>query len=175
MSTERLDYRDSELLQFSATVVAVEGSGDRTLIETDRTAFYPTSGGQPHDTGYLGDAKVIEVADQDGRVVHIVEGESESAGQSILGRIDGARRRDHMQQHSGQHILSQAFEHAAGLRTVSFHLGTTSCTIDLDRARVSEDEIRRAERLAQSVVLDDRPILTHFTESDDLELSSRPR
>jgi alanyl-tRNA synthetase len=131
----------------------------------DRTAFYPTSGGQPFDTGTLGAARVVEVVDEDdGRVVHVVEGETQPG--PVHGKIDWPRRFEHMQQHTGQHLLSAAFDHLLQVRTVSFHLGTASSTIDLAR-EVTADEIARAEREANRVVWEDRPVTIRFADAEE--------
>jgi alanyl-tRNA synthetase len=162
--TERLYYTDPYLTEFDASVIAVEAlDGGRRAAVLDRTAFYPTSGGQPFDTGSLSGARVIDVIDRDdGVVLHVVEGEV-SAG-AVRGRIDWARRFDHMQQHTGQHVLSAAFDRLMGARTVSFHLGSSSSTIDLSR-EVSAAEIARAETDANRVVWEDRPVTIRFADA----------
>ncbi|HVC33118.1 MAG TPA: DHHA1 domain-containing protein [Chloroflexota bacterium] len=142
--------------------------GGRSAVTLDRTAFYPTSGGQPHDTGVLGGAPVVDVVDAGDAVLHVLDGVPPAVGAAVAGRIDADRRRDHTQQHTGQHALSQAFERACSLRTVSFHLGAEYCTIDLDTPALGSDAVRRAERLANEVVLEDRPILVHFADASDL-------
>ena len=130
--TERIYYTDPYAAEFDATVVNVEpvsGDANGHAVVLDRTAFYPTSGGQPFDTGTLGNARVVDVIDAgDGRIVHVVEGAVPSG--PVRGRIDWPRRFEHMQQHTGQHVLSAAFDRALQVRTVSFHLGTSSSTID---------------------------------------------
>src|SRR5919204_6542797 len=144
--TERLYYRDSYLKEFDAVVrsCAYDPAADRAFVSLDRTAFYPTSGGQPFDTGTLGGRRVVDVVDrEDGDVAHIIEGSLEP-GLQVHGTIDWARRFDHMQQHTGQHLLSAAFDRTAQARTVSFHLGTASSTIDLSRD-LRPDVITRAE------------------------------
>src|SRR5205085_5064266 len=117
-TTERLYYSDSHLLEFDARVVSVSKLVDgRALVALDRTAFYPTGGGQPFDTGTLGAARVVDcVESEDAGVLHVLEGEAPEAGASVRGRGDGARRRDYMQQDTGQHILSQAFVGLCGAR-----------------------------------------------------------
>lgn len=164
--TERLYYADPYLKEFSAHVLAVEIATDgRRLAVLDRTAFYPTSGGQPFDTGTLGAARVTDVVDrEDGVIVHVCEGELTSG--PIEGRIDWDRRFDHMQQHTGQHVLSAAFDRFAQARTESFHLGISSATIDLAR-EVSPDEIRRAEAEANRVVWEDRPVAIRFVHAEE--------
>src|SRR5687767_1150927 len=129
---ERLYYNDPYLREFDATVLSVENAGGRQVARLDRTAFYPTSGGQPFDVGTLGDARVVEVVDADhGEVLHVVEGPL-TAGARVTGRVDWTRRFDHMQQHTGQHVLSAAFDRLLNARTESFHLGADSATIDLN-------------------------------------------
>ena len=173
--TERLYYTDSYLREFEANVVeevsSVEGA-TRQAVVLDRTAFYPTSGGQPFDTGALGDARVLDVIDrQDGVVLHVVDAAVPLG--AVRGRIDWNRRFEHMQQHTGQHILSAAFEHTAGARTVSFHLGSASSTIDFAR-EVSAAEITTAESAANDVVWDDRAIGVRFvTEQEAAALPLR--
>src|SRR5678815_2235812 len=121
-----------------------------SAVVLDRTAFYPTSGGQPFDTGQLGSAMVIDVVDGDDEVIrHVIEGELEPG--PVRGKIDWSRRFEHMQQHTGQHVLSAAFDRLVGARTESFHLGSTSSTIDLNRT-LSAADIERAESEANRVV-----------------------
>src|SRR5437870_5443198 len=131
-TTERLYYSDSHLLEFDARVVSVSTLVDgRALVALDRTAFYPTGGGQPFDTGTLGAARVVDCMEDDAsRVLHVLEGEAPEAGASVRGRVDGARRRDHMQQHTGQHILSQAFVELYDAQTRSFRMTSDACEID---------------------------------------------
>jgi alanyl-tRNA synthetase len=162
--TERLYYTDSFLAEFDAQVLKVVTAPDgRPAVVLDRTAFYPTSGGQPFDTGTLGAAPVVDVIDQeDGTILHVVEAAVERG--PILGRIDWGRRFDHMQQHTGQHVLSAAFDRLLGVRTVSFHLGAGSSTIDLARDLPS-DEIDRAEDDANRIVWANRPVRISFADA----------
>jgi alanyl-tRNA synthetase len=161
----RIYYTDSLLTTFEANVVSCDTNGEAPRVVLDRTAFYPTSGGQPHDLGSLGDARVLDVIDEDDHVVHVVD-RPLRVGAPVAGRIDWARRFDHMQQHTGQHILSAAFDRTAGVRTESFHLGTAHCTIDLAR-EVSAREIAVAEDLANAVVWEDRPVTVRFVSEDE--------
>lgn len=135
----------------------------------DQTAFYPTSGGQPHDIGVLNQVPVLEVVDEEHAVVHIVAGDPPPIGSAVTGQINRARRLDHTEQHSGQHILSQAFERTGRLKTVSFHLGPDTCTIDLDRADVDRSAVREAEALANDVVLEDRSVKVHLVDEAEVE------
>jgi alanyl-tRNA synthetase len=134
--TERLYLADPYLARFDADVLAERRLGDRTAVVLSRTAFYPEGGGQPADRGTLGPARVVDVQEVEGEILHAVEG-AVPAGR-VTGVLDWARRFDHMQQHHGQHLLSAAFEAALGAHTVSFHLGEETCTIDLD---VSADRL----------------------------------
>ncbi len=163
VATERLYYRDSFLYEFDATVVDVLERGGRTAVVLDRSVFYPTSGGQIFDTGKLiatgAEARVAEVAEEeDGRILHFVEGAAPQKGSAVHGQVDADRRRDHMQQHSGQHILSAAFVRLFEMPTVSFHMGAETCTIDLDTKSLSDKQLFRAEHLANQVVTEDRPV-----------------
>jgi alanyl-tRNA synthetase len=161
--TARLYYTDPYLREFDATVVATTTHDGRAAVVLDRTAFYPTSGGQPYDVGTLSDAHVIEVLDDDeGRVLHVVDRVPGAA--AVRGAIDWTRRFDHMQQHTGQHVLSAAFDRLLGARTESFHLGTEYSTIDLARD-LSPADVARAETEANRVVWEDRPVEVRFASA----------
>ncbi len=172
--SERLYYTDPYLREFDARVIRVEPRGGGAFLALDRTAFYPTSGGQPFDVGALDDLRVVDVVDEeeeDGSIVHVVEvdrsGQALPApGQLVHGTIDWARRFDHMQQHTGQHVLSAAFDRLFGLRTVSFHLGTASATIDLAREAPVRD-IAAAEDEANRVVWEDRGVSIRFVSAEE--------
>jgi alanyl-tRNA synthetase len=166
MSSERLYYTDAYLIEFDAVVRDVTRKDDRWVVILDRTAFYPTSGGQPSDTGTLGDAHVVDVLEmEDGTVAHTVDRELEKNCR-VRGHIDWVRRFDHMQQHTGQHLLSAAFEREVGAKTVSFHLGASSATIDLDK-ELSADQISRAEETANNVLWEDREICVKFVTAHE--------
>jgi alanyl-tRNA synthetase len=170
--THRLYYTDPYLRAFDAGVVAVQARDDRTVVVLDQTAFYPTSGGQPFDIGTLGEWRVLDVIDEDdGTIAHVIEGAGvggamPAAGQTVHGEIDWARRFDHMQQHTGQHVLSAAFDKLFSIRTVSFHLGAEVSTIDLART-VSAQEIDAAEREANRIVWEDRPVTIRFADEQE--------
>ena len=162
--TERIYYSDPSLAEFEATVTGVETMDGRQAVRLDRTAFYPTSGGQPHDRGTLGNARVIDVVDEEnGDVLHFIEGEVVT-GNKVPGRIDWTRRFDHMQQHTGQHVLSAAFDTLLKARTESFHLGADYATIDLAR-ELTPAEIARAENDANRIVWEDRPVHIRFVDA----------
>lgn len=168
--TDRLYYRDSFLYDFEAEVRDVIET-PRPAVTLDRTVFYPTSGGQIHDTGWItsGAAKhhVTEVADaEDGQVVHYIEAPAKdlAPGSRIRGEIDVVRRRDHMQQHSGQHVLSAAFVRLFDMPTVSFHMADDYCSIDLETLTLTKEQIESAERLANEVILENRPVDIRFVK-----------
>ena len=170
--TSRLYYHNSFLCDFDATVADIASVNDRTAVILDQTAFYPTSGGQTFDTGWMSLAngervRVQEVADrEDGAVLHFVE-DPLPKGSRIHGVIDAERRRDHMQQHSGQHVLSAAFVRLFNIPTVSFHMGSDSCSIDLDTKSLSAAQIEAAEALANQVVTDNRPVGIRFVSQEE--------
>src|SRR5438105_6725969 len=164
--TDRLYYTDPYNREFDATVARVDQREGRTIVMLDRTSFYPTSGGQPFDTGTLGDSRVVDVFDEDdGSIAHVVDG-ALPVGQAAHGVIDWPRRFDHMQQHTGQHVLSAAFERLFGVRTLSFHLGADLSTIDLAR-ETTPSEIAKAEDAANAVVWDDRPVAIRFASVEE--------
>lgn len=167
--TIRLYYSDSTLTRFTAAIVATEQVDGRVAIRLDQTAFYPTSGGQPHDIGSLGSGRVVEVVDRgDGGVWHFVEVETvEEVGKILQGHIDWSRRFDHMQQHSGQHVLSAAFARLCEARTVGFHLGEGVSTIDLDRL-LSSEQVSACESDANTVVWDNRVVDVRFASSEEV-------
>jgi alanyl-tRNA synthetase len=165
--TTRIYYDDSRTTTFDAVVLACELAGERYEVTLDCTAFYPTSGGQPFDTGSIADAQVVEVIERDDdHVVHVVTRALEP-GTRVGGAIDVARRRDHMEQHTGQHVLSAAFDRACGVATVGFHMGEESSTIDLAR-EVTTKEIEAAEDLANHVIREDRPVCVRVVTADQV-------
>ncbi len=164
--TERLYYTDAYLQRCESVVVSCMPAGEQFEVVLAATAFYPTSGGQPHDTGTLGQRRVLDVEDREAAgVVHVVDGALE-VGTRVTGAIDWTRRFDHMQQHTGQHVLSAAFESACNARTESVHLGASSATIDLGRV-VSPHEIAAAEGDANRVVWEDREVHVRFVTADE--------
>jgi alanyl-tRNA synthetase len=172
--TDRLYYHDSFLYDFDAEVREVTDSPRPGLV-LDRSAFYPTSGGQVFDTGWItsnSDAKfrVTEVADrEDGKVVHYVEATRDiKPGTRVHGQIDATRRRDHMQQHSGQHVLSAAFIQLSDLHTVSFHMADDYCSIDLDTPTLTKEQIESAERLANEIILENRAVDIRFVPREEV-------
>jgi alanyl-tRNA synthetase len=162
---ERIYYTDPYARQFEATVVSVTTKDGQPVAVLDRTAFYPTSGGQPFDTGTLNGVRVTQVEEDDaGEILHVLDRAIEPG--PVQGEIDWDRRFDHMQQHTGQHVLSAAFDRVCGAPTVSFHLGAERSTIDLSR-EPRPDEIAAAEREANRVVWEDRPVSIRFSAADE--------
>jgi alanyl-tRNA synthetase len=153
--TERLHRQDPYLLEFYAEVRARREHDGRPAVVLDRTAFYAESGGQPWDLGTLGEARVLAVVESGAEVLHVLD--RPLPADRVQGRVDAERRRDHMQQHHGQHLLSKAFVETARAATVAFHLGSDDTTIDLDRF-VTEAQARAAEALVNSVVWEARPV-----------------
>jgi alanyl-tRNA synthetase len=170
--TERLYYQDSFLYEFDAEIRDV-AHDPRPALVLDRTAFYPTSGGQIFDTGSISYEQashaVTEVAEmEDGRVVHYLEAPADlRPGTQVRGRIDRERRRDHMQQHSGQHVLSAAFIHLFNFPTISFHMAGDYCSIDLETLSLTKEQVESAERLANEIILENRPVDIRFVTREE--------
>ena len=158
--TERLYYSDSHLIEFEARVVGVtDRVSGWTAVVLDRTAFYPTGGGQPSDTGTLNGSRVAEcVDDGDNGVLHMIQGPTPARDSVVRGRVDWARRLDHIQQHTGQHILSQALITLFNAPTRSFRVMEASCEIDVELNNPTTEIIERAVELANNVVWEDRAI-----------------
>ena len=159
-TTDRLYYDDSRLLEFDARVVRVsEGEDGQIAVTLDRTAFYPTGGGQPNDTGTLGDARVVDCIDvEQAGVLHIIQGPAPEIGDSVVGKVDWLRRLDHMQQHTGQHILSAAFVKLFDAPTRSFRVLGHECEIDVALDDPTDDRIEQAVDLANQIIWESRPI-----------------
>ena len=168
-ATERLYYQDSHLIEFEARVVDVtERVSGWTAVVLDRTAFYPTGGGQPSDTGTLNGARVVECIDDGDRgVLHVVQGAAPALDAVVAGRVDWSRRLDHMQQHTGQHILSQAFVNLFNAPTKSFRVLDQSCEIDVELADPTTEIIERAVELANNVIWEDRVITIHNVSAEE--------
>ena len=170
--THRLYYSDSYAMRFEAIVVEETTHDGKPALVLNQTYFYPTSGGQPQDTGTINALAVISVAvrDEDAAILHILESPSPSLqGQTVACEVNWARRFDHMQQHTGQHILTQAFIQTAQAKTVSFHLSPESVTIDLDVNGLTDSQIEAAENLANQVIQADKAVTATIRQSDDQE------
>jgi alanyl-tRNA synthetase len=168
VKTERLYYNDPYLLEFDANVVDTRTLLGRAGVVLDKTAFYPTSGGQPNDLGTINEVALIDCIEVEatGTVIHILESEVKPG--VVHCRIDAGRRADHMQQHSGQHVLSQAFVELFNWPTVSFHLGTAHCTIDLPAEAVTREQCERAEELANRIIRDNRSVAVRYVSQEKI-------
>jgi alanyl-tRNA synthetase len=178
--TDRLYYHDSFLREFDAMVISCTPEGPRWKVILNKTAFYPTSGGQPHDVGVLGDAQVVEVVDapnaasgpdvsKSGDPHHVVHyTTAEVPAGPVHGHIDWPRRLDHMQQHTAQHLLSAAFIELFGFQTVSFHLGKEISTIDLAAPSLVPRQLETAERRTNEIIFEDRPVEIRFGTAQEL-------
>jgi alanyl-tRNA synthetase len=165
--TERLYYRDSFLREFDARVESCEQQGGRWKVVLDRTAFYPTSGGQSHDLGKLNGVPVMEVADGENEKVLHYTSAALPAG-AVHGEIDWQRRLDHMQQHTGQHLLSAAFIELFKFPTVSFHLGKETSTMDLEAPTIVARHLEAAERRVNEIIFEDRVVEIRFGTAEEL-------
>ncbi len=159
--TERLYYSDSLLSDFDAKVV--EASSDGLRLYFDRTAFYPSSGGQPFDMGEVNGVLVADVIDEGERIAHVLS--APVSAPSVHCRVDMARRRDHMQQHTGQHLLSAVLAEMFGIATVSFHLGAEASTIDVDVAMLDAAKIAAVERRVNEVVTENRTVSVSYEDA----------
>jgi alanyl-tRNA synthetase len=159
--THRLYYTDSYVREFEAAVTG--RSDDSRRIYLDRTAFYPTSGGQPFDTGQLSGIAVIDVIDEGERVAHVLA--DPLFADRVVGRIDWPRRFDHMQQHTGQHLLSAVLADQVGTATIAVHFGRESSTLDLEAASLTPAQVAEAEERANQLVVENRPVVVSFEEA----------
>src|SRR6266849_44038 len=178
-ATERLYYNDSHLIEFEARVVDIsERVSGWTAVTLDRTAFYPTGGGQPSDTGTLNGLRVVEcIDDENDGVLHVIQGRPPEIGANVKGRVDWLRRLDHIQQHTGQHILSQAFVTLFNGPTRGFRVLGDCCEIDVELANPSNEVIERGVELANNIIWEDRLITIQTVTSQaaaDLPLRKEP-
>ncbi|MGH7509530.1 MAG: alanyl-tRNA editing protein [Gemmatimonadales bacterium] len=160
--THRLYYTDSYIRDFEANVVEMADEGRRVYL--DQTAFYPTSGGQPFDTGHLGGAEVTDVVEEGVRIAHLLS--SPLAGGRVRGRVDWSRRFDHMQQHTGQHLLSAVMAETLGLGTVGVHFGRECSTVDLEAGGLTPDQVAAVEARANQIVVENRAVQVSFEEAE---------
>ena len=174
--TDRLYYTEPSRRRFDAIVTRVFEHQGRPAAILDRTAFYPSSGGQPFDTGRLGETEVVETVDGGDEIIHVLSAPL-NHGASVTGDVDWARRFDHMQQHTGQHILSAAFETLFDNQTVSFHMSADQSTIDMAR-EPSAAEIERSVDESNRIVWEDRPVVIRFASKEEaasLSLRKEPQ
>ncbi len=167
--TDRLYYRDPALLEFDATILSSVEQDGRFVTTLDRSAFYPTSGGQLFDTGTLNSVRVVDVSDLEGSVHHISETSVGKPGDPVAGKVDQDRRRMHRQQHTAQHILSQSFIKLFGFETVSVHLGDDYGSIELDQSSITAAQLDQVERFAADVVSFAWPVTILFVMGNEIE------
>lgn len=165
--TEKLYYTDSHLFAFEAVVLACEESGRGFLVELDRTAFFPEGGGQGADTGSLGPARVLDVQERDGRILHLTD-RALTVGEIYSGRLDAEQRHRRMQNHSGEHIVSGLIHGLFGLENVGFHIGADCMSMDYS-GELTQEQIARVERLANETVRANLPIRAWFPEPEELK------
>lgn len=169
--TQKLYYNDSYTTQFKSKVIDVKNYNGKIAVILDKTYFYPTSGGQEHDTGFINNAEVIDVIEtDDGEILHIIDGDIPSG--DVECKIDWDRRFSNMQQHTGQHILSRAFEILLNAETISSRLGDDVGTIDLDIETLTYDKVHEVENLANQIIWENRDVKIHYV--DDSEISKFP-
>jgi alanyl-tRNA synthetase len=165
--TRRLFFEDAYMREFEASVTETLVHGGKPAVVLDRTCFYPESGGQPADAGTLDGATVVDVVEAGPQIIHVLD--REMSGPGVRGVIDWERRFDHMQQHTGQHILSQCFIERVNGETRSFHLGADVSTLEIGLPAASDGDVARVEDLANSVILENRDIKTYFVPEDRIE------
>ncbi|MCC5804407.1 alanyl-tRNA editing protein [Rossellomorea vietnamensis] len=165
-------YQDAYMKSFHTSFQEQQQDESGWYVVLEETAFYPTGGGQPHDTGKLQDKRIINVEEVSGEIRHYIEEPFDDISGVVEGQVDWERRFDHMQQHAGQHILSAAFAEALQYETISFHLGKEFLTIDLNVSDMSESDALKAEELANQIIREARPIKTKWVT--EAELSSYP-
>jgi alanyl-tRNA synthetase len=166
--TVKLYLEDQYRQNFSSKVIEQTEIDGKPGVVLEQTLFYPTSGGQPHDTGTLNEVPVIDVFEDEGRrVVHLLKEPVE--GSAVEGRINWQRRFDHMQQHTGQHLLSQAFIKICHAETLSFHLGDASATLDVNQAGLSSETIAFVEDLASRIIYENREVRCHMVAKSELD------
>ncbi|RNB84442.1 alanyl-tRNA editing protein [Brevibacillus fluminis] len=171
--TKKRYYEDAYLQTFQAGIISRGKEADGTsYVVLDQTAFYPTGGGQPSDLGYIADVAVVDVEEVDGEIRHRLAAPLADEIVEVTGTIDWERRFDHMQQHTGQHILSAAFDELIEAPTVAFHLGRETVTIDIATSDLSAEKAQVVERLANQIVLENRDITARFV--DEAELAAMP-
>ncbi len=166
--TTRLYHDDAYLRRFDATVTAITSYDGKPAVVLDRTAFYPEAGGQLGDRGKLGTADVLDTQEHDGAIVHLIAGDAPAIGATITGEIDWARRRQHMAQHTAQHLLSGTLLDRATAPTASARLGESALTIDVARDRIPDAELAAAEELANDLIDDDLAIRAWFPSAEEL-------
>jgi alanyl-tRNA synthetase len=176
--SKRLYYEESYLQEFKGKILEKVEIDDKPALILDNTCFYPTSGGQPNDLGYIQGVPIVNVIEGGEKIIHLLKEDiEEECGDTVMGKINWERRFDHMQQHSGQHILSAAFEKLWNADTVSFNLGDEICTLDIMKDSITSEEVKKAEILSNNIVLENKPIKAYFVDQDranELNLRKTP-
>jgi len=176
--SKRLFYEEPYLQEFKGKILEKVKINGKPALILDNTCFYPTSGGQPNDLGYIQGVSIVDVIESNEKIIHVLkEGIKEECGDTVIGKIDWERRFDHMQQHSGQHILSAAFEKLWNADTVSFYLGDKICTLDIMKDNITSEEIKKAEILSNNIVLENKSIevyLVNQERANELNLRKIP-
>jgi alanyl-tRNA synthetase len=157
---KQLYFKDPYQIEFESEVKSASQKQGKYLVMLEQTCFYPESGGQPADQGQINGIPVVHVFEENGEVIHVLE--SEVRSKKVTGKIDWKRRFDHMQQHTGQHILSQCFHRLVKGKTVSFHLGEDNSTLDIDIDNISKHDLFKVEEMANQIVFENREIKTYF-------------
>jgi alanyl-tRNA synthetase len=166
-ATKRLYFEDAYQIEFESKVLAREVHEGQPVLVLGQTCFYPDSGGQPSDRGTLSGIRVVQLIEREKEILHVLE--QELASESVRGKVDWDTRFDHMQQHAGQHVLSQSFLELFEGGTRSFHLGNKSSTLEIDIPQVSEQDIEKVERLANRIVFENREIKSYFVPEDRIK------
>ncbi len=162
--SRRLYLENPYQVEFEAKVVEKTIRRHKPALILDQTCFYPESGGQVHDSGWINGVAVLEVMEEGERIVHVLE--NEVTTETVKGTIDWKSRFDHMQQHTGQHILSQSFYELIAAETLSFHMGKSSSTVEMDMREISEKKVEEVERRANDLVFENREIKIHSLRED---------
>jgi len=165
--TKRLYLENPYQVEFEAQAVEKVTWEQKPALILDQTCFYPESGGQPCDKGILDEVEVLDVLEDEARIIHLVA--EDISSDKVTGKVDWQTRFDHMQQHSGQHILSQSFHELLGAETLSFHLGEAISTLEMDLRKISEEEVENIERRANEIVFEDREIKCYFIPEEKIE------
>jgi len=164
--TRRLYFDNAYQVEFKAKVTGREPYKGRPALRLDQTCFYPESGGQPADKGSLNGVEVVDVVEEEEKILHVLK--KEMTAEQVLGIIDWETRFDHMQQHAGQHILSQSFYALLGAETVSFHLGKVTSTVEIDKQEIKEEDVEKIERLANEIVFRNEEICTYIASKEEI-------
>lgn len=166
--TKRIYYQENTKTDFDARIIAIQTTDDGWIVQLNQSAFYPTSGGQPHDTGTINGIPVTNVwEDQDGEIWHLLETDPGEI-HIVRGSIDWPRRFDHMQQHSGQHLLSAVCAEKFGANTIGFHIGSVTNTIDLNIENLTDDEINLIETEANNLVWENKPVSIRYVRGEEI-------